>query len=145
MLEQITFCQCTNFRVHEVVYSTCAHKNSVLISPSCAGAKISAKTPLCQVVYKIQIRTNPQCLISTIDTFNSLFCKAIPCKLVQYLVPMCYMLRFERAPCMCFCFGCDKADLRPLVKYSRCWNWKKIIHMGLLHPRSQVLFTVAIA
>ena len=61
------------FAVHD-----CAQKNSVLMSSLSTGAKISAKTPLCQAVYKIQIRTNPQCLMSVITTFNSLFFKAIP-------------------------------------------------------------------
>ena len=65
-----------------------AQKNCVLMSLSCTGAKISAKTPLCQAVHKIQIRTYPQCLMSAIATFNSLFFKAIPCKSVQYWVPM---------------------------------------------------------
>ena len=36
----------------------------------------------------MQIRTNPQCLMSAIATFNTLFFKAIPCKLVQYWVAM---------------------------------------------------------
>ena len=71
------------FAVHN-----CAHKNCVLMLLSCTGAKISAKTPLCQAVYKIQIRTNPQCLTLAIATFNSLFFEAIPCTSVQYWVPM---------------------------------------------------------
>ena len=41
-----------------------------------------------QAVYKIQIRTNPQCLMLAIATFNSLFFKAIPGKSVQYWAPM---------------------------------------------------------
>ena len=65
-----------------------ANKNLVPISSSCTGAKISAKTPRCQPAYKIQIRTNPQCPMSAIATFNLLFPKAIPCKSVQYWVPM---------------------------------------------------------
>ena len=64
------------------------HKNRVLKLSSCTGAKISAKMPLCQAVYKIQIRTNPHCLMSAIATFNLLFFKAMPCKLVQYWVTM---------------------------------------------------------
>ena len=71
------------FAVHD-----CAHRNRVLMSLLCTGAKISAKTPLCQAVFKIQIRTNPQCLMSTIATFKLLFFKAIPCKSTQYWVPM---------------------------------------------------------
>ena len=78
-----TFVYMKMFAVHD-----CAHKNRVLMSSLCTGAKISAKTPLCQAVYKIQIRTNPQCLKSTIATFNSIFFKAIPCKLVRHWVPM---------------------------------------------------------
>ena len=78
-----TFVYMKMFAVHD-----CAHKNHVLMSSLCTGAKISAKTPLCQAVYKIQIRTNLQCLKSTIATFNSLFFKAIPCKLVRHWVPM---------------------------------------------------------
>ena len=70
------------FAVHD-----CAHKNRVLMSSLCTGAKISAKTPLCQAAYKTQIRINPQCLKSTIATVNSLFFKAIPCKLVRHWVP----------------------------------------------------------
>ena len=77
-LEQIKFCQCTIMH---------AHKNRVLMSLSCRGANISTET-LCQAVYKIQIRTNPQCLTSAVPTFNSLFLKAVPCKLVKYWVPM---------------------------------------------------------
>ena len=71
------------FAVHD-----CAHKNCVLISSSCTGANISAERLLCQAVYKIQIRTNPQCLRSAIVTLNLLFVKAIPCKSVQYWVLM---------------------------------------------------------
>ena len=66
------------------------------MSSTCTGAKILAKTPLCQAVYKIQIRTNPQCLMSAIATFNSLFLKAILCKSVQYWVPM-FKLQHESA------------------------------------------------
>ena len=65
-----------------------AHKNRVLMSLSFTGAKISTKMSLCQGVYKIQIRTNPQCLISAIATFNLLFFKAITFKSVQYWVPI---------------------------------------------------------
>ena len=65
-----------------------AHKNCVLMSLLCTGAKVSAKMPLCHAVYKIQIRTNSPCLMLAIATLNSLFFKAIPCKLVQYWVPM---------------------------------------------------------
>ena len=89
-----SFYQCTNFRVHKDFCS--AHKTRVFMSLTCTGAKISAKTPLCQAVYKIQIRTNPQCLRSAIATFNSLFLKAIPCKSVQYWVPM-FKLQHESA------------------------------------------------
>ena len=124
-----------------------AHKNCVLMSSSCTGAKISAKTPLRQAVYKMQIRTNPQCLMLVIATFNSLFFKAIPCKSVQYWVPMCKL--HVQATCFvlrellaCFCFGCGRAVLGPSVEYPRYQNQKKIIHRGLLQPRSQVLFTV---
>ena len=67
------------FVVHD-----CAHKNLVLISSSSTGAKISAKMPFSKAAYKIQIRTNPQCLMTAIATFNSLFFKAITFKLVQY-------------------------------------------------------------
>ena len=65
-----------------------AHKNLVLISSSSTGAKISAKMPFCKAAYKIQIRTNPQRLMSAIATFNLLFFKAITFKLVQYRVSM---------------------------------------------------------
>ena len=78
-----TFTYTKLFAVHDH-----AHKNHVLMSSSCTGAKISAKTPLRQAVYKMQIRTNPQCLMLVIATFNSLFFKAIPCKSIQYWVPM---------------------------------------------------------
>ena len=86
----------TMFAVHD-----CAHKNRVLMSLSCTGAKISAKMPLCQAVYKIQIRTNPQCLMSVIATFNSLYSKQyhVSRSNIGFLCPS-YMLRFERAPCM---------------------------------------------
>ena len=117
-----SFYQCTNFRVHKDFCS--AHKTRVLMSSTCTGAKISAKTPFCQAVYKIQIRTNPQCLMSAIATFNSLFFKAIPCKSVQYWVPM-FKLQHESA---------ERAVLQyteelftgffPLVTISAvyCWN-----------------------
>ena len=78
-----TFVYMKMFAVHDR-----AHKNCVLMLSSCTGANISAEKPLCQALYKIQIRTNPQCLMPTITTFNSLFFKAIPCKSVQYWVPM---------------------------------------------------------
>ena len=65
-----------------------AHKNRVLMLLSCTGANISVEMPLCQAVSKMQIRTNPQCLMWTIATSNSLFFKAIPCKSVQYWVAM---------------------------------------------------------
>ena len=55
-----------------------------------------------------------------------------------------YMLRFERALCMCFCVDCDRVVLGVSVKSPRCQNRKKIIHRGLLQPSSQVLFTVVI-
>ena len=61
-----TFVYMKMFAVHDR-----AHKNRVLMLLSCTGAKISAKTPLCQAVYKIQIRNNPQYFLS--------FLKAIPC------------------------------------------------------------------
>ena len=75
---------CTKmFAVHDR-----AHKNRVLMLSSCTGANISIEIPLYEAVCKIKIRTNPQCLMSAIATSNSLFFKAIPCKLVQYWVPM---------------------------------------------------------
>ena len=46
------------------------------------------RNPLPGTVYKIQIRTNPQCLMSAVATFNLLLFKAIPCKSVQYWVSM---------------------------------------------------------
>ena len=93
----------------------CANKNRVLML-LCTGAKISAKTPFCQAVYKIQIRTNPQCLMSAIATFNSLFLKQyhVSRSNIGFLCPS-YMLCFERAPCMCFCFGCGRVILGLLV------------------------------
>ena len=71
------------FAVHN-----CAQKNCVLMSLLCTGTKISTKTPIYQAVYKIQIRTNPQSFMSAMATFNLLFFKAVPCKSVQYWVPM---------------------------------------------------------
>ena len=50
-----------------------------------------------------------------------------------------YMLRFERAPCMRFCFDCGRAILGQSVKCPGCRNRQKIIHRGLPQPRSQVL------
>ena len=82
-----TFVYTKMFAVHNHAY-----KNCVLMSLLCTGAKISAKTPLYQTAYKIQIRTNPQCLMSAITTFNLLFFKAMPCKSVQYWVPMSKLL-----------------------------------------------------
>ena len=43
-----TFMYTKMFAVHD-----CAHKNRVRISLSCTGSEISAKTPLCQAVYKM--------------------------------------------------------------------------------------------
>ena len=107
-----TFVYMKMFAVHD-----CAHKNCVLMLSSCTGANISAEKPLCQAVYKIQIRTNPQCLMPTITTFNSLFFKYhVNRSNIGFLCPN-YMLRFERAPCMCFCFGCGRAILGPSKKY----------------------------
>ena len=67
-------------------------------------SKYVGRNPLPDAVYKIQI-TNPQCLMSAIDTFNLLFFKAIPipsCKSVQYWVPSpSYIVCFERAPLAC--------------------------------------------
>ena len=77
-----TFMYTKMFAVHDRT-----HKNRVLMLLSCTGAKTSVKMPLCQAVYKIQIRNNPQCFMLAIATFNSLFFKAILCKSVQYWVP----------------------------------------------------------
>ena len=93
---EVYFVYTKMFAVHDR-----AHKNRVLMASSCTGAKISAKTPLCQAVYKIQIRTKPQCLM-----LPSLH--LIHCFLKQYRVSQSnigflrpsYMLRFERALCM---------------------------------------------
>ena len=89
-----------------------AHKNCVLMLSLCTGAKISAKMPLCQAVYKIQIRTNPQCLMLVIATFNSLYSKQyhVSRSNIGFLCPS-YMLRFERAPCM-FLFWLWQAHFR---------------------------------
>ena len=137
-----TFVYMKMFAVHD-----CAHKNRVLMSSLCTGAKISAKTPLCQAVYKIQIRTNP------LNVLRRPSLHLIRYFLKQYHVSwsdigfLCpsYRLHLERAPCMCFCSGCGRAILEPSVKYLQCWNRKKIIHRELLQPRSKVLFTVVIA
>ena len=95
-LEQITFCQCTNFHVHEDVCSvqSCTQK-------LCTGAKTSAKMALCLTVYKIQVQTNPHCPMSAIVTFNSLFLKQyhVSWSNIGFLCPS-YILRFERAPRM---------------------------------------------
>ena len=136
-----TFVYTKMFSVHDR-----AHKNCVLMPSSCTEAKISAKTPLCQAVYKIQIATNPQCLMSAIATFNSLFLKVTPCKSVQYLVPIskldpsCWENSLHA-----FLFWSGRAVLGSSVKYPRCRYRKKIIHRELLQPRFQVLFTVEIA
>ena len=100
-----TFVYTRMFAVHD-----CA--NCVLMSLLCTGAKISAKTPLCQAVYKIQITTNPQCLMSAIATVQWLFLKQyhVSRSNIWFLFPS-HMLRFERAPCMCFCLGCGRAIL----------------------------------
>ena len=101
-----TFLYTKMFAVHDR-----AHKNCVIMSPLCTGANISAET-LCQAVLKIQIRTNSQCLMSAIATFNSLFFKAIPCKLVQYWVSMSKLHTsfWERSLHVfkTFCFSCDR-------------------------------------
>ena len=78
-----TFVYTKMFAVHDR-----AHKNHVFMLLPCTGAKISAKLPLCQAVNKIQTRTNPQWLMPTTATFHLLSFKAIPCKLIQYWVPM---------------------------------------------------------
>ena len=104
------------------------------MSPSCTGSKISARTSLCQAVYKKQMKTNPHCLMLAIATFNSLFFKAIPCKSVQYWVRRSKL----------HASFCGRVILGLSVKYPRCQNRKKIIHRGLLQPSSQVLFTVVI-
>ena len=113
-------------------------------------SKYVGRNPLPDAVYKIQI-TNPQCLMSAIDTFNLLFFKAIPipsCKSVQYWVPSpSYIVCFERAPLACV-FVLVVAGLffvlGPSVKYPRCQNRKEILHRGLPQRLSQVLFTVVI-
>ena len=89
-----------------------AHKNRVLMS-LCTRAQISAKMPLCQAVYKMQIRTNPLCLMLAIATFNlSYFLKQyhVSWSNIGFLCPS-YMLRFERAPCM-FLFWLWQAHFR---------------------------------
>ena len=125
-LEQITFCQCTNFHVHEDVCSvqSCTQK-------LCTGAKTSAKMALCLTVYKIQVQTNPHCPMSAIVTFNSLFLKQyhVSWSNIGFLCPS-YILRFERAPR--FWFACGRVVLGPLIQYPG----KKIIHRGLLQPHS---------
>ena len=68
---------------------TIVHTKIVYLCCCCAmEQKYQQKRPFYQAVYKTQIRTNPQCLLSAIATFNLLFFKAIPCKLVWYWVPM---------------------------------------------------------
>ena len=105
-VEQITFASAQTFVYTEMFgVQDHAHKNCVLMFLSCTGAKMSAKMPFCQTVYKIQIRTNPQCLMSAIATFNLLFFKAIPCKSVQYWVPMPKLHAFH----------CGRAILGPSV------------------------------
>ena len=95
-----------------------AHKNRVLMS-LCTRAQISAKMPLCQAVYKIQIRTNPLCLMSTIGTFNlSYFLKQyhVSWYNIGFLCPS-YMLHFERASCM-FLFWLWQGCFRTFGKIS---------------------------
>ena len=88
-VEQITFCQCTNFRVHEDVCSaqSCTRKLCTHVVIVHWSRNISKEAPLPGCI-QIQIRTNPQCVMSIIATFNSLFFKAILCKSVQYWVPV---------------------------------------------------------
>ena len=91
-----TFINTQMFAVHNR-----AHKNRVLMSSSCSGAKISPKTHLCQAIYKIQIR-------ATLNVLCRPSWHLICCSLKQYHVSqsnigfLCpsYMLCFERAPCM---------------------------------------------
>ena len=95
-----TFINTQMFAVHNR-----AHKNRVLMSLSCSGAKISPKTHLCQAIYKIQIRT-------TLNVLCRPSWHLICCSLKQYHVSqsnigfLCpsYMLCFERAPCMFLCW-----------------------------------------
>ena len=102
------------FAVHDRAY-----KNCVLISSLCTGANISAERLLCQTVYKIQIRTNPQCLMSAIVTLNLLFVKAIPCKSVQYwvLMPKLHASFWESSLYM-FLFWLQQGSFRTVSKIS---------------------------
>ena len=77
-----TFVYTQMFAVYDCAHTKCTHVVIV------RWIKNAAKTPLCQAVYKIQIRTKPQCLMLATATFNLLFFKAIPFKSVQYWVPM---------------------------------------------------------
>ena len=132
-LEQITFCQCTNFRVHENVCSarSCT-KNCELMLLLCTEPKIPSKMRLCQALYKMQIRTNPQCLMQAIATVSLLFFKAIPCKSVQYWFPMSKVHAS---------FGESFLHVFLFWLWQGCFELKKIIHSRLLQPRSHILFT----
>ena len=71
------------FAVHDSAHKkSCTHVVAVHWSKT-----ISKNAPL-PAVHKIQIRINSQCVLSVIATLNSLFPKAIPCKLIQYWVPI---------------------------------------------------------
>ena len=101
------------------------HTKIVYSLPSCNGPKISAKTPLCQAVYNIQIRANPQCLMLAIATFNLLFFEEIPCKSVQYWVPMSKLQQKSAAGAVLYIYYSINHWVFPLSEHfssNYCWN-----------------------
>ena len=101
-LEQITFCQCTNFHVHEDVCSvqSCTQKSCTHVVIMHWSKNISKNGPLPDCIQNIGTNQPSMTYVGHRYIYFIVF-KAIPCKLVQYwfLCPS-YMLRFERAPRM---------------------------------------------
>ena len=114
-LEQITFCQCTNFRVHEDVCSawSCTQKlcNHVVVVHW--SKNISKNAPLPGWIQKTD-KNQPS--MSYVNHCH------ICCFLKQYHVSRSNIGSYVQATCFvlrellaCFCFGCGRAILGPWV------------------------------
>ena len=87
-LEQITFCQCTNFCVHEDVCHAWSYTQKLCTHVVIVHwSKYISRNPLPGCIQNTD-KNQPSMSMSTIATFNYIFFKAMPYKSVQYWVPM---------------------------------------------------------
>ena len=105
-----------------------APENRVLMSSSYTRQKYQQKRPFARLFTRYRYEPNLNVLCRPSLYLIRYFLKQfyVSRSNIGFICPS-YMLRFERAPCMCFCFSCGRAVLGPSVKYPRYQNRKKII------------------